>query len=101
MVWTTVPSYLIALTLYLIIGLRSDVGSDSVALEGLMATLDTSFNITPIALLPLLVVFVLAMRKVPPLPTILSGALLGGILAGGATTGPHSSGTCASRWKKS
>lgn len=81
MVWTTGPSYLIALVLYLVIGFRTDVTSDSAALEGLMATLDASFNITPIALLPLVVVFVLAMRKVPPLPTILFGALLGGIVA--------------------
>jgi NhaC family Na+:H+ antiporter len=81
MTWTTGPSYLIALILYLVIGLGSDVDGDGVALEGLMATLDASFNVTPIALLPLLVVFFLAMRKVPPLPTILFGALLGGLLA--------------------
>lgn len=81
MLWTTGPSFLIALILYLVIGLGTGGSSDSAALEGLMATLDASFNITPIALLPLLVVFVLAMRKVPPLPTILFGALLGGVLA--------------------
>jgi NhaC family Na+:H+ antiporter len=81
MSWTTGPSYLIALVLYLVIGLGTDVSSDSVALEGLMATLNASFNITPIALLPLVVVFLLAMRKVPPLPTILFGAALGGLFA--------------------
>jgi NhaC family Na+:H+ antiporter len=81
MTWTTGPSYLLALILYLVIGLGSDVDSDGVALEGLMATLDASFNVTPLALLPLVVVFFLAMRKVPPLPTILFGALLGGLLA--------------------
>jgi NhaC family Na+:H+ antiporter len=81
MTWTTGPSYLIALVLYLVIGLGTDPASDTVALEGLMATLDASFNITPIALLPLVVVFFLAMRKVPPLPTILFGALLGGLVA--------------------
>jgi len=81
MTWTTGPSYLMALILYLAIGLGGDVSGDGVALEGLMATLDASFNITPLALLPLVVVFFLAMRKVPPLPTILFGALLGGLLA--------------------
>ena len=81
MTWTTGPSYLLALFLYLVIGLGSDVDGDGVALEGLMATLDASFNVTPLALLPLVVVFFLAMRKVPPLPTILFGALLGGLLA--------------------
>ena len=46
-----------------------------------MATLDRSFNVTPLALIPLVVVFIFAMRKVPPLPTILFGALLGGVMA--------------------
>jgi Na+:H+ antiporter, NhaC family len=78
---TTGPSFLIALVLYLIVGLGVDVGSDMVQLRGLMATLDSSFNVTPLALIPLVVVFVFAMRKVPPLPTILFGALLGGVMA--------------------
>ncbi|HLU06352.1 MAG TPA: Na+/H+ antiporter NhaC [Woeseiaceae bacterium] len=78
---TTGPSFLIALVLYLIIGLGVDVGSDMVQLRGLMATLDRSFNVTPLALIPLVVVFIFAMRKVPPLPTILFGALLGGVMA--------------------
>jgi len=81
MAWTTGPSFLIALVLYLAIGLGTDVDADSVALQGLMATLDSSFNVTPLALIPLVVVFFLAVRKVPPLPTILFGALLGGVLA--------------------
>ncbi|MGH8165695.1 MAG: Na+/H+ antiporter NhaC family protein, partial [Woeseiaceae bacterium] len=81
MAWTTGPSYLIALVLYLIMGFGADVTSDTVALQGLMTTLDASFRITPLALIPLVVVFVLAMRKMPPLPTILFGALLGGFLA--------------------
>lgn len=81
MTLTTGPSFLVALVLYLVIGLGVDVGSDAVQLQGLMTTLDDSFNVTPLALIPLVVVFVFAMRKVPPLPTILFGALLGGVMA--------------------
>ncbi|MEX2496776.1 MAG: Na+/H+ antiporter NhaC [Woeseia sp.] len=81
MTWTTGPSFVIALGLYLIIGLGADVRSDGVALRELMATLDAAFNVTPLALIPLFVVFFMAVRKVPPLPTILFGALLGGIMA--------------------
>jgi len=81
MVWTTAPSFTIALILFAIVGLNSDVagGDDSMAV--LQRTLDNSFNITPWAMLPLLVVFYMAMKKIPPLPTILFGALLGGITA--------------------
>jgi NhaC family Na+:H+ antiporter len=81
MTWTTGPSFLIALVLYLFIGLGTEVDNDSVALQGLMTTLDASFNVTPLALIPLVVVLFLAMRKMPPLPTILFGAVLGGLVA--------------------
>lgn len=81
MAWTTTPSFLITFIIFVIIGLGVDVEVDSSALRELMNTLDGAFNITPWALLPLLVVFYMAYKKVPPLPTILFGALFGGILA--------------------
>ncbi len=81
MVWTTAPSFTIALVLFAALGLGVDVQSDSDALQSLKATLGESFNITPLALIPLVVVFFMAYRKVPPLPTILFGALFGGFVA--------------------
>jgi NhaC family Na+:H+ antiporter len=81
MAWTTGPSFTIALVLFTIIGLGTDTTADASALDELMVTLDGNFNITVIALLPLVVVFYMAYKKVPPLPTILFGALLGGVLA--------------------
>ena len=81
MVWTTAPSFTLALVLFTAIGLGSDVPSDSDALQSLRLTLGEAFNITPLALIPLVVVFFMAFRKVPPLPTILFGALFGGFMA--------------------
>jgi NhaC family Na+:H+ antiporter len=81
MAWTTGPSFFIALVLFTIVGLGTDSVADASALESLMSTLDANFNISVIALLPLAVVFYMAYKKVPPLPTILFGALLGGVLA--------------------
>jgi NhaC family Na+:H+ antiporter len=81
MVWTTGPSFLIALLLFTIIGLRGTTAVDASALHEMTDTLSAAFHITPIALIPLLVVFIMAMRKFPPLPTILTGALVGGIVA--------------------
>ena len=81
MAWTTGPSITIALVLFAGVGLAADVPEENLALRELMATLDATFNITPLALLPLAVVFYLAYKKVPPLPTILFGALLGGFFA--------------------
>ncbi len=81
MAWTTTPSFVIALILFTIVGMGADVSADSDALALLSNTLQDSFNVTPLALLPLVVVFTMAFRKVPPLPTILFGALFGGFMA--------------------
>jgi len=81
MAWTTGPSFIVALFLFAIVGLGADAQSDSEGLQQLMTTLEQSFNISFFALLPLAVVLFMAYKKVPPLPTILFGALLGGILA--------------------
>lgn len=81
MAWTTGPSYLIAMILYVAVGFGVDAGPQSGAMQGLRSTLDNSFNVTLWALLPVVLVFYLAVRKAPPLPTILAGALLGGVVA--------------------
>ncbi|MDA0679148.1 MAG: Na+/H+ antiporter NhaC [Proteobacteria bacterium] len=81
MAWTTGPSFTIALILFAIVGMGADSTADASALDLLKNTLEQSFNISVIALLPLAVVLYLAYKKTPPLPTILFGALLGGILA--------------------
>lgn len=81
MVYTTTPSYLSALLLFAALGFGTKSEGDTAALQELMTTLDSSFNITPLALVPLAVVFFLAYKKVPALPTILFGALLGGVAA--------------------
>ena len=81
MAWTTGPSFVVALFLFTIVGLGTDSTADASTLDELMATLDANFNISAVALLPLVVVFAMAYKKIPPLPTILTGALLGGLLA--------------------
>lgn len=81
MVWTTGPSITLALILFVFVGFGTDVRADDGSLQSLKETLGGIFNITPFALIPLLVVFFMAYKKIPPLPTILFGALLGGFLA--------------------
>ena len=81
MAWTTGPSFIIAIFLFAIVGFGTDSQTDSAALQQLMATLEQSFNISVFALLPLAVVLYMAYKKIPPLPTILFGALLGGLMA--------------------
>lgn len=81
MAWTTGPSFTLALFLFAMVGLGTDATADASSLDALKATLDANFNISIVALLPLVVVLYMAYKKIPPLPTILFGALLGGVLA--------------------
>ncbi len=81
MVWTTTPSFVLALVLFAAMGFGAHAQGDADSLEALRLTLGDAFNITPWALIPLVVVFFMAFRKVPPLPTILFGALFGGFVA--------------------
>jgi len=81
MAWTTGPSFLTALVLFLVLGLRADIELTSSALQEMMQTLAASFDLSVLTLLPLFLVFTLAFRKFPPLPTILIGALVGAAIA--------------------
>ncbi|MGD8347523.1 MAG: Na+/H+ antiporter NhaC family protein, partial [Lysobacterales bacterium] len=82
MAWTTGPAFLIALLLFAGIGWNgggADVQAGSI--EEALALLDANYNITWPALLPLILLLVMAMRKVPALPTIALGAVAGCIVA--------------------
>src|SRR5690606_6690647 len=82
MLWTTVPSIVIALVLFTLIGLgQSREGAPDQVFGDLPTLLGTQFDLGIHLLIPLLVVFVLAIRGFPAYPTILVGALLGAVFA--------------------
>lgn len=81
MLWTTVPTICLSLVLFTVLGLGVDPGDSSPGLEEFLATLTSSFDINWYLLLPPLVVLSLVMGKMPALPALLVGALLGGIFA--------------------
>ncbi len=81
MAWTTGPSILIAITLFTIIGFSQDSSEQSANLGNTVEILQSQFNITGWALLPLILVLFLAFKKVPAFLTLLIGALVGGIFA--------------------
>tara|TARA_Y100000758_G_scaffold143274_1_gene101637 strand:- start:44 stop:1513 length:1470 start_codon:yes stop_codon:yes gene_type:complete len=81
MIWTTGPSLSIALLLFLILGLRGEVAGEAGGFELLQNTIDSTFNVSILSFIPLIVVFVLAFKKMPAFPTIMIGSLLGGLFA--------------------
>ncbi len=81
MLWTTLPSMAVALVLYLIIGLFTIKSGDLVQLEQFLDAIGGSFNIHWYLLIPPALVIVMVIKKVPAMPALLIGALLGGLFA--------------------
>ncbi len=81
MAQTTVPSITITLIIFFIIGLRYQTGDTVANVEGVMQTIEQRFNINPfLFIVPVLLIFII-IKKVPPLPSLLAGTLLGGLFA--------------------
>jgi NhaC family Na+:H+ antiporter len=83
MMFTTVPALGIALLLYGVIGWSGGrMGADAGQVELLRATLGRMFNLHPVLLLPPVLVIAMVLLRLPALPALLAGALLGAVLAG-------------------
>ena len=79
--WTTFPSMAIALVLFTIVGLDHDGAAGGGEFSNLPELLAGHYNLGWHLLIPLVVVFALAMLRFPAYPAILLGALLGGVFA--------------------
>ncbi len=81
MAYTTVPSISIALIIFLILGFMQG-GSGSVGeTDAILTAISSKFNINGwLFIVPAVVVF-LIVKKMPAIPAILIGALLGGVFA--------------------
>ncbi|EKE72187.1 Na+/H+ antiporter NhaC [Gallaecimonas xiamenensis] len=81
MLWTTVPSFVLALILFLVLGLGIHGQADQARISAILAGLSGTFDIAVWHLTPLAVLLVLAIRKMPAFPAVFIGALLGGLWA--------------------
>ncbi|MEX2468972.1 MAG: Na+/H+ antiporter NhaC family protein, partial [Pseudohongiellaceae bacterium] len=81
MVWTTLPSISIALVLFALMGLNIDSSRSNDDLAITMELLTEHFTLNPIMLLPVALLLFMANKRLPPIPTILTGALFGIVLA--------------------
>jgi len=81
MSWVSAPALLLALIAYAALGLSGGGQADGSSLVALQTELRSLYNIGPIMLIPLIILFVLAATGQPALPSIFIGALLGGVWA--------------------
>ncbi len=81
MLYTTVPSIIITLVLFLIIGLTGTSEVEIDKIQNVLLNIDNAFFISPVLFIVPVVVIVMIVRKIPAIPALLTGTLLGGLFA--------------------
>ncbi|WP_217876599.1 Na+/H+ antiporter NhaC [Pseudoalteromonas shioyasakiensis] len=81
MLWTTVPSFIIALIIFIFMGFNAGASAEAGRIDEIVNLLEQNFNIGFEMLVPLVVLLFLAIRKMPAFPAISIGAVLGAIWA--------------------
>ncbi len=79
MLWTTIPSFVIALLIFALIG--SSEGATPEQIQSLQASLTSEFNIGLHLLLPLVLMLGLVYKRFPAFPSIVISALAGAVFA--------------------
>jgi NhaC family Na+:H+ antiporter len=78
---TTIPTMVITLILFFVIGLNYQTDGNVEDVKTISTIISSTFTLTPwLFLVPAVVIFMI-IKKVPALPALLVGALLGGVFA--------------------
>ena len=81
MMVTTVPTMAITLVIFLVWGFAQTIEGTVTNTDQVLLTIEKSFNLNPLLFLVPIGVVYLIIKKVPALPALLVGTLLGGIFA--------------------
>ncbi len=81
MAFTTVPSILITLIIFLVLGFTVVPVATAGSIEAMLLAIDQEFFLSPILLLVPVILILLIVKKVPPIPALFAGVLLGALFA--------------------
>lgn len=81
MMYTTVPTFIITLIIFLVVGLSFENDQNIDSVNNLLSAIENRFVISPWLFLVPIGVLILIIKKIPALPSLLAGTLLGGIFA--------------------
>ena len=81
MALTTVPSILITLIIFFVLGLNIDVSADSSEVNALIDSIGSKYYVSPILFVVPAIVILLIVRKVNAIPALFIGTVLGAIAA--------------------
>jgi NhaC family Na+:H+ antiporter len=82
MMWTTIPTYIIVVAIYAVMGLKFHgqmVSAESV--DVMRATLAETFNLSLLTIIPPVLVVLFAIKKFPAIPGLIIGTLAGAVIA--------------------
>lgn len=80
MMWTTIPSITITLIIFLFIGLNlNSENGELTQVEIMQNALSNSFNVSLWSLLVPLIVIIMIIKKIPAIPALLFGSIIGGL----------------------
>ena len=79
MIWTTGPSLVIALIVYLVLGFTNhgSGAADLHTIDEILAFIEANYNVSVLCLIPPLFVIVAVALKLPALPSLIGGVILG------------------------
>ncbi|MCY1720050.1 Na+/H+ antiporter NhaC [Prolixibacteraceae bacterium Z1-6] len=81
MTLTTVPTLTITLIIFLVIGFNYDFSAATIDVQNVKLAIGGTFSTNPLLFLVPVILITVIVLKVPPLPSLLIGTLLGGIFA--------------------
>jgi len=81
MLFTTGPSLLVSLVIFGLLGIGAEGKLDTVQVDGILAALQKGFVLHPLLLVPPLGVIALVVLRLPAVPALIAGWLLGSVLA--------------------
>jgi Na+:H+ antiporter, NhaC family len=81
MAYTTIPSLIITFIIFLVMGFSFDFSSAIVDVENVKTAIDGTFNTHPLLFLVPAILLTIIILKVPPLPALMAGTLLGVLFA--------------------
>jgi len=81
MIITTTPSLIITLIIFLILGFTQKIGATTSDTEAVQTAIKSTFNVNPLLFLVPIILIIIIVKKMPPLPALMLGTLLGVVAA--------------------
>ncbi len=81
MLYTTIPSLILTLIIFFIIGINTEVSSSETNVNEILIALKQSFYISPVLFIVPIFLIIIIIKKMPPVPALFIGTLAGGIFA--------------------